>query len=142
MAMQPTVLILDEPTSQLDPIAASEFLSTLAKINREFGTTVVLTEHRLDEAFPLASRAAVMEHGKIICVGSPYEVGAFLKEHNHGMFPAMPRAYADMVCDGFERTLSDNGGGRAQMAWRNMQKHIPLNFCRRKKHKIFRKKSP
>ena len=52
MAMQPSVLILDEPTSQLDPIAAADFLATLGKINRELGTTVVLTEHRLEDAFP------------------------------------------------------------------------------------------
>ena len=48
MAMQPDVLILDEPTSQLDPIAASEFLETVKKINRELGTTIVISEHRLD----------------------------------------------------------------------------------------------
>lgn len=56
MVMQPDLLILDEPTSQLDPIAASEFLSVLGKINRELGTTVLLCEHRLEEAFALCSR--------------------------------------------------------------------------------------
>lgn len=63
MAMQPSVLILDEPTSQLDPIAASDFLATLGKINRELGTTILLTEHRLEEAFPLATTVAVMDRG-------------------------------------------------------------------------------
>ena len=43
MALQPQVLILDEPTSQLDPIAASDFLNTVRKINRELGTTVIIT---------------------------------------------------------------------------------------------------
>ena len=76
MAMQPSVLILDEPTSQLDPIAAADFLATLGKINRELGTTVVLTEHRLEDAFPLASRVAVMDRGRLLCTGSPAEVGA------------------------------------------------------------------
>ena len=56
MVLQPKVLILDEPTSQLDPIAASDFLATLGKINRELGTTILLTEHRLEEAFSFASR--------------------------------------------------------------------------------------
>ena len=74
MAMQPSVLILDEPTSQLDPIAAADFLATLGKINRELGTTVVLTEHRLEDAFPLASRVAVMDRGRLLCTGSPAEV--------------------------------------------------------------------
>ena len=66
MAMQPSVLILDEPTSQLDPIAAADFLATLGKINRELGTTVVLTEHRLEDAFLLASRVAVMDRGRLV----------------------------------------------------------------------------
>ena len=48
MAMQPTALILDEPTSQLDPIAAADFLNTVRKINLELGTTVIITEHRLE----------------------------------------------------------------------------------------------
>ena len=63
MAMQPKVLVLDEPTSQLDPIAATEFLETLAKINRELGTTIILSEHRLEEVFPMADRVMVMEEG-------------------------------------------------------------------------------
>ena len=54
MAMQPKVLVLDEPTSQLDPIAASEFLATIRKINLELGTTVIIIEHRLEEVFPMA----------------------------------------------------------------------------------------
>jgi energy-coupling factor transport system ATP-binding protein len=53
MVMQPDVLVLDEPTSQLDPIAAGEFLDTVRKVNREIGTTVIMTEHRLDEILPL-----------------------------------------------------------------------------------------
>lgn len=90
MAMQPSVLILDEPTSQLDPIAASEFLATLGKINRELGTTILLTEHRLEEAFALATRVAVMEEGKLLCEGSPAEVGEHLRAQEHTMFLAMP----------------------------------------------------
>ena len=92
MAMQPSVLILDEPTSQLDPIAASEFLATIGRINRELGTTVILTEHRLEDAFPLASRVAVLNEGRLLCTGTPYEVGADLKGANHAMFLAMPTA--------------------------------------------------
>lgn len=92
MVMQPKLLILDEPTSQLDPIAASDFLATLKKINRELGTTVILTEHRLEEALPLANRAAVMENGRLLCVGNPAEIGSYLKEHSHPMFFAMPAA--------------------------------------------------
>ena len=92
MAMSPSVLILDEPTSQLDPIAASDFLATLGKINRELGTTVILTEHRLEEAFPLATTVAVMDKGKLLCKGNPKEVGNLLKDADHSMFLAMPAA--------------------------------------------------
>ncbi len=90
MAMQPSVLILDEPTSQLDPIAAGEFLKTLEKINRELGTTVILTEHRLEDAFPLADRVIVMDEGRIITDDKPNEVGSILKEKNHAMYKALP----------------------------------------------------
>ena len=92
MAMQPGVLILDEPTSQLDPIAASEFLATVGKLNRELGLTVILTEHRLEEAFPLSDRVIVMDEGKIIADGNPREAALRLREREHGMFLAMPTA--------------------------------------------------
>ena len=92
MVMQPELLILDEPTSQLDPIAAGEFLSTVGKINRELGTTILLTEHRLEEAFPLASRVVVMDKGVILSEGTPQQVGLSLKDKGHSMFLAMPTA--------------------------------------------------
>lgn len=102
MVMQPQVLILDEPTSQLDPIAASEFLETIAKINRELGTSIIMTEHRLEEAFAMASRVAVMENGSFICTGTPQEVGKYLKTNNSNIFLAMPtpmRVWASAASD-------------------------------------------
>ncbi len=92
MAMQPELLVLDEPTSQLDPIAASDFLAVLGRINRELGTTIVLSEHRLEEALPLASSVAVMENGRLLCCGTSAEVGQQLKGMGHEMFLAMPAA--------------------------------------------------
>lgn len=90
MAMQPSVLILDEPTSQLDPIAAEEFLKTLEKVNRELGITVIITEHRLEDAFPLADRVVVMDDGRIIADEAPREVGVILKGIGHDMYKALP----------------------------------------------------
>lgn len=90
MAMQPEVLILDEPTSQLDPIAASDFLNTVRKINIELGTTVIITEHRLEDIFPYADRAVVMEGGKIIANDTPRNIGKRLHEQSNKMFAAMP----------------------------------------------------
>lgn len=94
MAMQPKVLILDEPTSQLDPIASSEFLETLAKINRELGTTIILSEHRLEEAFPLADRVLVMEQGELLTFDTPEQVGRRLgaEGERHPMFLGLPTA--------------------------------------------------
>ena len=92
MAMQPGVLVLDEPTAQLDPIAAADFLALLGKINRELGTTIILTEHRLEEAFPFATRAIVMEEGAIVCDDKLENVGLQLKDKGSGMFLAMPTA--------------------------------------------------
>ena len=90
MAMQPEVLILDEPTSQLDPIAASDFLNTVRKINIELGTTVIITEHRLEDIFPYADRAIVMDAGKIIADDTPRNIGKRLYEEQRDMFAAMP----------------------------------------------------
>ena len=90
MAMQPEALILDEPTSQLDPIAASDFLNTVRKINTELGTTVIITEHRLEDIFPYADRAVVMEKGRVIADDTPGKVGQLLFEQANPMFAAMP----------------------------------------------------
>lgn len=90
MVMQPSVLILDEPSSQLDPIAAGEFFKTLEKINSELGTTIILTEHRLEELFPMADRVIIMDEGEIIADERPEEAGRILKEKNHDMYKALP----------------------------------------------------
>ena len=88
MAMQPKVLVLDEPTSQLDPIAAGEFLSTIRRINLDLGVTVIVIEHRLEEVFPMADKVIVLEEGKIGFCDEPREVGRQLADHD--LFLAMP----------------------------------------------------
>lgn len=90
MAMQPEVLILDEPTSQLDPIAASDFLAVISKINREIGTTILITEHRLDEILPVSDRVLVMENGEIISDDTPQNTGINLKRKNSKTFLSLP----------------------------------------------------
>ncbi len=90
MVMQPGVLILDEPAAQLDPIAASEFMRTLYRINRELGTTVIISEHRLEELFPMADRVLVMDEGKIIYCDRPQNVGTALAQAEHPMFFGLP----------------------------------------------------
>ncbi|MER2107947.1 MAG: ATP-binding cassette domain-containing protein [Solibacillus sp.] len=91
MLMQPKILLLDEPTSQLDPIAAAEFLQTLKRLNTELGLTVILVEHRLEDVLPLADRVVVMDCGRILYDGAPQYVGEGLPE-NHPMLLALPTA--------------------------------------------------
>ncbi len=90
MAMQPEILILDEPTSQLDPLAASDFLNTVRKINLELGTTVIITEHRLEDILPAADRVLVMEEGRIAGLDTPRAMGNLLWQQQSPMFAAMP----------------------------------------------------
>ena len=96
MAMHPKLLILDEPTSQLDPIAASDFLETVRKINRDIGTTVILTEHRLQDVIPWADKVYVLDQGGLLTQGTPGEIGEFLKEKHHGMFFVHAGSHADL----------------------------------------------
>ncbi|MBO5369805.1 MAG: energy-coupling factor ABC transporter ATP-binding protein, partial [Clostridia bacterium] len=90
MVMRPEVLILDEPTSQLDPIAAEEFIKTLQKINRELGTTIILSEHRLDDVFSACDRVIVIENSKLIADAAPSDVVGRLIEQKSEMYCAMP----------------------------------------------------
>ena len=90
MAMQPQVLILDEPTSQLDPIAATDFLNTVRKINIELGTTILITEHRLEDIYHCADQVVVMEGGRVIANDRPRRVGEALWRQRSPMFAALP----------------------------------------------------
>lgn len=90
MAMQPSVLILDEPTSQLDPITASDFLKTIKKINEELGITIVIVEHDLEEVFNMADRIILMDEGEVIIDDNPKNVGKKVKKLIPDMFEAMP----------------------------------------------------
>ena len=102
MALEPSVLLLDEPTSQLDPIAVTDFLSTLGRINRELGTTIILSEHRLEDALALSTNVVFLERGRILDSGTASEVGSRLKAAGSDMFSAMPapmRIYAGVPND-------------------------------------------
>lgn len=90
MLMQPEVLILDEPTSSLDPISAQEFINTLKRINSELGITVILSEHRLENTLPVSDRVMVADGGKIIADGTPSEVCGILNACEHDMYFAFP----------------------------------------------------
>ena len=90
MVLQPDILILDEPTSQLDPIAATDFLQTLGRINRELGTTILICEHRLEDVIPMANRLLILDKGELIADDTPVGTFEILRNKKHSMLHSMP----------------------------------------------------
>jgi len=74
IAFQPRVLVLDNPTAELDPIGKLEVMATLAQLNRERGVSIVMVNQELEEVLPYASRLVLMDQGRITRIGSPAEV--------------------------------------------------------------------
>lgn len=130
MPLQPSILILDEPTAQLDPIAAADFLSVLGKINRDLGTTILLAEHRLEEALPLSSKVIVLDNGGLLCSGSVQEVGESLKALGHPMFLAMPTAMRMWASLGSDKkapvTVRDGRAFLGNFALNHSLKSVPI----------------
>jgi len=102
MVMNPGILILDEPTAQLDPIAASDFIATIHKLNRELGLTVLMIEHRLEEVIPVCDRLLVLDGGTLLCEGRPGEVIASLRGREDLLraMPAAVRLYHELGAEG------------------------------------------
>ena len=101
LAMGPKLLILDEPTSMLDPLAARNLLATVQRINRELGVAILLTEHRLDEVFPAADRVVTMDRGRILSDGAPAEIarqlsGSAEKSRIYFGLPAAVRIFSEL----------------------------------------------
>ncbi|MGD7023425.1 ABC transporter ATP-binding protein [Rossellomorea vietnamensis] len=81
LLLEPKVLLLDEPTAQLDPIAAKEFIHMLQRLNEEFGITIVIVEHRLDELFTVANRVIMLENGELLHDMAPAGIVQALRNH-------------------------------------------------------------
>ncbi|MCL6635797.1 MAG: ATP-binding cassette domain-containing protein [Peptococcaceae bacterium] len=96
LAMQPRVLILDEPTSQLDPSAAEELLNLVKRLNEEMNLTIILIEQRLERCFHLADRVAVMEGGRIVREGPPGEVAAWQVKKELPFVPPVAALFAHL----------------------------------------------
>ena len=87
---KPKLLLLDEPTSQLDPVATDHFMHLLDRIHQEMGIAILMTEHRLEGAYERADRCMVMAEGELICYDSPEKVAQFLYENNNNAFLLLP----------------------------------------------------
>lgn len=82
MALKPSLLLLDEPTSQLDPVTAENFINIVRKLNRELGITVIMTEHHTDRIFDIADRLVILDRGKIFYNGAPCDVSEIFHRDN------------------------------------------------------------
>lgn len=117
VAMQPRILVLDEPTSQLDPVAAGEFLDLVEFLNKELGYTVVLIEQRLERCFHLVDRIVVMEQGEIICDGTPGDAARWQLAHQLPFIPPVAKLFASVNSSVVPLTVRD---GR-----RELHKYLP-----------------
>ena len=105
MAMNPKLLILDEPTSMLDPLAARNLLDTIARINRELGVAVLLCEHRLEDVFQRADRVLLMKQGSILADDTPENLTFALQRDPTASriylgFPGAARIFGELQKEG------------------------------------------
>ena len=122
LVMSPTVVILDEPTAQLDPVAASSFLSSLKKLNDELGITVILVEHRLEEVFPMANKVVFLDDGKVVIDSSPEKICDLYEEgkENRDLFDGLPTAV---------RLFKATGGkGACPLTVKDGKNYVKANF--------------
>ena len=123
MVLQPQLLILDEPTSQLDPIAATDFLQTLGRINRELGTTILICEHRLEDVIPMANRLLILDQGRLLADDAPVASFEILRRRNHPMLVSMPTPMRVWSAVGFAcecpLTVSDGRNALTEFAARH-----------------------
>lgn len=104
LMMHPDVIVFDEPTSQLDPMATETLLNTVYKLCRENGITVIITEHRLESLIPIADRVIVIDEGEIISDTTPSEIPSELIKSNDFLSSAVPtsmRLHADLELTSF-----------------------------------------
>ena len=94
LVAEPRLLLLDEPTSQLDPVAGEELLSQLRRLNEEWGTTVLLGEHRLERCLAAADRVIVLEHGAVACDAEPAEFLEWAARHSPQLVPPAARMFS------------------------------------------------
>lgn len=127
LVMQPKLLILDEPTAQLDPIAASEFITTVKKLNQDYGITVIMSEHRLEEAVTVCDRLMVMEKGTIIVDDIPEKAVSCLGDRPdilRGM-PSAARLFTELSGSGICPLTVRSGRSFIEKNYGNFLKDLP-----------------
>jgi energy-coupling factor transport system ATP-binding protein len=113
LVMHPKVLVLDEPTSQLDPISAEDFLSQLKALNDELGLVVILAEHRVERCFHFADRVVVLDHGRITYAGEPSGMIEWSRGKRWVPLPPITRLFLEGKGNGVPLTVKQ---GRLKIA--------------------------
>ncbi|MEI3605535.1 energy-coupling factor transporter ATPase [Pseudogracilibacillus sp. SE30717A] len=100
LLLKPKVLLLDEPTSQLDPVASKDLIAFLERLNQEIGMTIILVEHRLEDLFSVSDRTIMMDQGTISYIGDNRNVIYNVYQHKDERFlsyiPSFIRFYIEM----------------------------------------------
>jgi len=112
LAMQPQVLILDEPTSQLDPVAAEDFFNLVKRLNEEMGFTIILVEQRLERCFHLADRVVIMEEGRVVQDGDPDQAARWAVRSGGSLIPPVARFFSALGFPSLPVTVKE---GRRQL---------------------------
>ena len=112
LAMQPQVLILDEPTSQLDPVAAEDFFNLVKRLNEEMGFTIILVEQRLERCFHLADRVVIMEEGRVVQDGTPDQSARWAAGRGGSLIPPVARFFSALGFSSLPVTVKE---GRRQL---------------------------
>src|SRR5699024_9920555 len=103
LLLRPKVLLLDEPTSQLDPVAAKELVQILERLNNEMGITIIIVEHRLEDLFAIADQVIMLGNGKIKHRGNSREVIERVYRQDDKSFipylPSVARMYLTLMDD-------------------------------------------
>jgi energy-coupling factor transporter ATPase len=103
LAMQPEVIVLDEPTSFLDPLGAKRIFEVIYELNRKLGITIVLVEHRLDLTAKYADHIIIMDEGKVVLDGEPHEILSSEEARLIGVgIPKATRLYQMLKSDGIK----------------------------------------
>ena len=113
LAGRPHVLVLDEPTSQLDPVAGDELIGLLRRANEDADTTILLAEHRLERCLYAADRAIAIEHGRIVCDGTPAEFLAWAISHAPALATPGATLLAGVGCEPVAGVKAGAGGAAA-----------------------------
>ncbi len=124
LAMNPQVLILDEPTSQLDPVAAGEFLKLVKDLNNEFVITIILIEQRLEQSFILADRIIVLDGGTIVFQGESREELRWAAQQNYPLVPVIPAIFTGFTDKDLPLTVKE---GRKLLAGFSVKHHSQLS---------------